>query len=95
LAACSGGSDSDDGLVGRWDSAIDDDGGWYDFREDGTGTREIGGFTQDFTWEVIASNVLLSFVGSDEVWGFSVRRNTLTFTSDLFPGVEFPYNRAN
>ena len=93
LAACS--DDSDDGLVGRWESAVDGDNAWYVFREDGTGTRNIIGVDEDFTWEVIATNVLLRFSGSDEAWGFSIRRNTVTFTSDLIPGYEFPYNRAD
>ena len=91
LAACGG---SDDGLVGRWESDYEGDYSWYVFNEDGTGTRDVFGFTEDFTWEVVARNVVLSLTGRDEVWGFTIRRNTVAFTSDLMPGVEFRYSRA-
>ena len=93
LAACSG--DSDDSVVGRWESAVDGDDSWYHFLDDGTGTRDISGTVEDFTWQILGGRLVLTIGGRDDAWGFSIRRNTLTFTHDRMPGYEFPFNRAN
>ena len=98
LAACSGdsgGSGDSDSVVGRWESAVAGDDSWYHFLEDGTGTRDIFGVVEEFTWQILGGRLVLSSGGVDDAWGFSIRRNTLTFTHDLMPGYEFQFNRAN
>ena len=90
LTAC--GSDTD--LAGRWSSNVEGDTAWYSFDEDGTGVREIlPGMSETFSWEVVGSDIVMNFPTHEETWGFSIRRNTLTFTSPDFPGVIFPYGR--
>ena len=93
LAACGGSADPEEALVGRWVSDIVDD-QWYQFRANGTGAREIPPFArEDFDWEVVGGNVIMQFDTHDEVWGFTIRRNTVTFTDTRQPDYVFPFSR--
>ena len=94
LAGCGGSNGGgDNSLVGRWESDVDT--AWYVFNENGTGRRDVGNGVENFEWEVVSRNVVFSFDRHDEVWGFSIRRNTVSFTSDLIPGYYFPFSRAD
>jgi len=88
--------DSADALVGHWHSNINEF--RYEFRANGTGTRGVTPYTEDFRWEVSGSNITMRFTDErtlPEEWGFTIRRNMLTFTNRLRPGYVFEFERTN
>jgi len=104
MTAC-GGSGSGGGehaLVGSWTSAVDGQ-FWYNFNANGNGTRGLGVDSESFSWTTSGGRVTMTGSPSlyatfaegvpQEVWSYSVRGNTVTFTSDLIPGYEFVFNR--
>ena len=70
-------------LIGSWSWS----GGWYDFYDDGTGSRNWDGVFADFEWRMSGSTLILSFDNgwADEQWGVVViNDNEVTVGGALF-----------
>jgi ABC-type oligopeptide transport system substrate-binding subunit len=93
VVACGGSStERDSRLVGTLNSTVDNFS--YVLNENGTGRRGVPGLMENITWETENNDTFLVTVdGITELWSYTVSGSNISFTSAMFPGVEFPFRR--